>query len=304
MGVNLVSLARRAPVSVYPCIGPEMLPAVEALWQARGIRLSATPRDAEILLVAGEIPDDARPALDRVHDQVPPPRAVHHWAGDGDPHDALVALRDRLARGEGLSPDRQPDEPPNEWRGKGDNGQGGKGMMGGVPYGRPMAMTDDDLRDGLALDAYSAQFGPFAPMLPPGLVLDLTLQGDVIVKAAVAAPPFPQPPEASRPVACAARLLRLLGLDGPAARVAAGRSPNAFFAVRAVPAGLGAAAPGADIRSRLRGWLADEPGTYQAPDPAQMLPGLEWHEAVLTLASYTPDALRLACLAAAEGRAA
>src|SRR3546814_20246746 len=76
--------------------------------------------------------------------------------------------------------DRLPDEPQVAWRGKGDHGQGGEGMMGGKPYGRPMAMTDEDLRDGLALDAYTACFGPFLSVLPPGLMLELTLLGDVI----------------------------------------------------------------------------------------------------------------------------
>src|SRR3546814_18792006 len=65
-------------------------------------------------------------------------------------------------------------------------------MMGGKPYGRPMAMTDEDLRDGLALDAYTACFGPFLSVLPPGLLLELTLQGDVIQSAKVLRAPFAQ----------------------------------------------------------------------------------------------------------------
>src|SRR3546814_16968041 len=88
--------------------------------------------------------------------------------------------------------DLLPDEPPVAWRGKGDHGQGGEGMMGGKPYGRPMAMTAEDLRDGLALDAYTACFGPFLPMLPPGLQLELTLQGDVVQSARVRRPPAAQ----------------------------------------------------------------------------------------------------------------
>src|SRR3546814_14512508 len=65
-------------------------------------------------------------------------------------------------------------------------------MMGGKPYGRPMAMTEDDRRDGLALDAYSATFGPFLPVFPPGLQLSLTLQGDVVQSAEVLRPPVHQ----------------------------------------------------------------------------------------------------------------
>src|SRR3546814_19371411 len=81
--------------------------------------------------------------------------------------------------------DLLPDEPPVAWRGKGDHGQGGEGMMGGKPYGRPMAMTAEDLRDGLALAAYPACFGPFLSVLTPGFLLDLPLQSVVIQSATV-----------------------------------------------------------------------------------------------------------------------
>src|SRR3546814_3144822 len=100
-------------------------------------------------------------------------------------------------------------------------------MMGGKPYGRPMAMTDEDLRDGLALDAYTACFGPFLSVLPPGLLLELTLQGDVIQSAKVLRTPFAQD-GADEPLRRVARLLRLLGLAGAAERF-----------LRAVPAQTG-----------------------------------------------------------------
>jgi hypothetical protein len=52
-------------------------------------------------------------------------------------------------------------------------------MTGGVPYGRPLAERADD-RDGLKLDQLLVRVGPFLPPLPPGLMLDVRLQGDVI----------------------------------------------------------------------------------------------------------------------------
>lgn len=64
--------------------------------------------------------------------------------------------------------------------------------MGGKPYGRPMTMTGDDLRDGLALDAQTFCAGPFLSMMPSGLLLQLTLQGDVIQKATIVHPPLTQ----------------------------------------------------------------------------------------------------------------
>ena len=63
--------------------------------------------------------------------------------------------------------------------------------MGGTPYGRPMPMPPQpDIRDGLNLDPYTARFGPYLPLLPPGLVLELTLQGDVVQSATVIRPPY------------------------------------------------------------------------------------------------------------------
>ena len=282
---------------VYPCAGPGMLVAVERLFLAPALRRAGTPRDAAILLVAGDMPEAAREGVSRLHDQLPHPRATFCWNGHGNPVPGLVDLWRALMAGHESEPDDLADEPPNPWRGKGDHGQGGKGMMGGTPYGRPMAMTGEDVRDGLMLDAYTARVGPFAPMLPPGLVLKITLQGDVIVAAEVVEPPFEQPPAASAPAACAARLLRLLGLQHDAAHVLRGRSPTGSGVLWAVPAGLGATETGDDVRTRLRAWLAGRDDTARAPAPGDALVGLEWHEAMLVLNSFSPATLRRTCLA-------
>jgi len=296
----LTRLAAQAAVPVYPCIGPAMLAPVERLFLSPHLRRAATPRAAAILLVAGQIPPRAQAALDRLHDQLPHPRASLTWDGAGDPTEELRRLWRELLAGRGDQPDRLPDTPPNEWRGKGDHGQGGKGMMGGVPYGRPMAMTAKDLRDGLELDAYTARFGPFAPMLPPGLEVEITLQGDVITKLTPCAPPFEQSPDASAPSACAARLLHLLGLPLDAGRVLEGRRPLALARLRALPPGLGEVAPDNDVRARLTAWLAGRDVDMEIPPLPELLTGLEWHEAMLVLNSFAPDALRRACLEGAQ----
>lgn len=62
--------------------------------------------------------------------------------------------------------------------------------MGGRPYGRAMAMTGPDVRDGLQLDRVALRAGPALPGLPAGLALDLQLQGDVIQHAELAPNPF------------------------------------------------------------------------------------------------------------------
>jgi hypothetical protein len=296
----LARLAAQAAVPVFPCIGPRMLAATERVFLSPALRQAWTPRAAAVLLVAGDMPDRAQGALELVHDQLPHPRTTVAWDGSTDPEAEIRQVWRELIGGREDEPDRMPDEPPNEWRGKGDHGQGGKGMMGGTPYGRPMAMTAEDVRDGLQLDAYTARFGPFAPMLPPGLVLEITLQGDVIVAATVCEPPFEQTPESSAPKACAARLLRLLGQPLDAYRVLGGAHPRGLAGLRAVPKGLGTVAPGDDVRARLARWLGGETGTAQAPALPGLVAGLEWHEATLVLNSFAPDALRRACLAESE----
>ena len=97
-------------------------------------------------------PSGRGPALDRVHDQLPPARGVpSQWDGSGRSGGrARGRLWRESARRRGARRTGCPTTPPNAWRGVGDHGQGGEGMMGGMPYGRPMAMTAEDIRDGLA----------------------------------------------------------------------------------------------------------------------------------------------------------
>ncbi|TDL78094.1 hypothetical protein E2L08_12400 [Palleronia sediminis] len=282
----LASLARGAEIPVFAAIGAGGLAPVETLRRRPGLRLVDTPRHARVLLVAGEVDAAHATALERLHAQLARPRATVWWRAprlfdrgeiaDGD--DPTGAIRRAAETDE---PDQRPDLPPHPWEGIGPHGQGGMGMMGGTPYGRPMAMTAEDIRDGLALDAYRARFGPFLPMLPPGLALDLTLQGDVIVAAGVAAPPYPQGAESDAPGPCAARMLRLMGI-GP-------RAARARGALAALPRGSG-------MRRRLAAWV-DGARVDETPRPLpDALPGRDWTGAALWLASFAPSRLRAACL--------
>lgn len=197
----------RSAAPVFAAVGEGAWGPVQELRACRSIELVASPRHAAVLLVAGPIAGEHRPALVRVHDQLPHPRLTVGWHSDlgglGLPQSLAAQgataddVVDRLAeawesvRAHAVTePDLLPDVEPNEWRGVGPHGQGGEGMMGGVPYGRPMAMTGPD-RDGLALDRMDLTAGPFLPVLPPGVVLDLALQGDVIQSAAARRPPAP-----------------------------------------------------------------------------------------------------------------
>ncbi len=237
----------RAPIPVFAAAGVGGWGPAQELRGAPELRLVTTPRHAAVLLVTGSVPDGHLVALRRVHDQVPHPRAVVAWrtagaatripatvevAGDGA---AVVTAVQRAwtaldADPSATAADQLPDVEPNEWRGVGPYGQGGEGMMGGTPYGRPMAMTGDD-PDGLALDELHLTLGPFLDPLPAGLTLDVVMQGEVLREAEVRldAPTAADTPAGSDRAAASARhglqwlahALHVEGLDALAAHAAA-----------------------------------------------------------------------------------
>lgn len=197
--------ASRAPVPVFAARGLGAGHALDSLRLRPELRLVDSPRLANALLVAGRITDALAEPLAQVHDQLPQPRATVWWTSGEPPAVAsvfgvvaseedeaveeLTRARGRLLRGAGPGePPVLPDREPAEWRGVGPYGQGGKGMTGGVPYGRPIAGRADDLRDGLSLDVIVQRVGPFLSPFPAGLVLDVTIQGD-IVQAVEPTPP-------------------------------------------------------------------------------------------------------------------
>jgi hypothetical protein len=202
----LARLAARAPVPVFVVTGQGARETVQRLRLSSEVLLVPTPRAANVLLVAGIVPTSQEEAVRRLHDAVSHPRAVLSWplstgAGpppwldvaavieEGDPVPTIVRVhRELLERHRASTAAVLPDVEPNEWRGVGPYGQGGKGMTGGVPYGRPMAERADD-RDGLTLDQIRIRLGPYLPPLPPGLALDVAVQGDVLQEVEVAGLP-------------------------------------------------------------------------------------------------------------------
>jgi hypothetical protein len=175
------------------------------------VRLVESPRHAGVLVVAGDIAPDMAPAVRRVHDQVPEPRGVALWScgngadlfgeeaalfvhGEKGIDEALARLHQAMTDGSRpSSPLFGPRDNPVDWKGTGDHGQGGEGMMGGKPYGRPMAMTGGDIRDGLMLGSLQFELGPFLTWMPPGFRISVTLQGDVIQEIGCKAPRLDHP---------------------------------------------------------------------------------------------------------------
>ena len=208
MGVKaaLARLAAGAPARCFAVVGAEADEIAPWLRLDPELAIVDSPRAADVLLVLGRLDDEMLRAAAGVHDAMPPPRGVLSWPPGGerpvgwpftddvrvdDPAQIPAAcrrLRDELLSGRrASSPDTLPDIDPAPWRGVGPFGQGGAGMTGGVPYGRPLAARADD-RDGLKLDQILVRVGPYLPPFPSGLVLDVKIQGDVIQEVSIPTP--------------------------------------------------------------------------------------------------------------------
>ena len=205
----LARLAAGAPTSVFVVAGLGGRRTAEELFLEPRVAPTLSPRAADALLVVGRLTERLLPAVMLAHDQIPPPRMAFQWLPDGAPDDPLAAMLPgvRVVEGGGAvdvirdahagllagrgddHADAWPDVEPAAWRGVGPYGQGGKGMTGGVPYGRPLTGRADD-RDGLKLDRLDVRVGPLFPALPPGLELLVGLQGDVVQEVAVGENPF------------------------------------------------------------------------------------------------------------------
>lgn len=200
-------LAMGAPVPVFAVAGAGAREMVQDLRLSHRVRLVDTPRAASVILVAGAIPEALLDPLARVHDALPHPRCTVRWHIGLGPDAVMAALpeamvatasvedtivqaqRDMLAGRRMSEKALLPDVEPAPWRGVGPYGQGGSGMTGGTPYGRPMAGLGPD-RDGLRLDVLPVKVGPYFPHFPTGLAFNFSLAGDVVVSAGVEPNPY------------------------------------------------------------------------------------------------------------------
>lgn len=209
MRAALARLAAAAPVPLFAVAGAGAREAVQDLRLRHELRLVESPRAANVLLVAGAIPESLAEPLARVHDTMSHPRCTVWWPLDASPVEVTAGIPDAVAVDDDddavttvvrvhreLLTGRRPSDPPllpdvdpAPWRGVGPYGQGGSGMTGGKPYGRPMAELGPD-RDGLRLDVLPLRVGPFFPGFPTGLVLDVKMAGDVVVEAVIGPNPF------------------------------------------------------------------------------------------------------------------
>lgn len=219
MGVTsvLARLAAKSTPPVFIVAGMGAAEAVAHLEASGEILRVESPAAATVLLVVGGVPPALESSVATVHDGMPHPRGtVHlslgfeHGSLPTSPHarvvgsaeDALAVIRDLFAElmdGRRASdPALLPDTDANPWRGVGPYGQGGSGMTGGTPYGRPLAELGAD-RDGLRLDVLPLRIGPLFPPLGTGVILETTMAGDVVVEALLADSPFARLRSAGQP---------------------------------------------------------------------------------------------------------
>ncbi|QFY09758.1 hypothetical protein GBF35_26690 [Nonomuraea phyllanthi] len=205
--LKAVAARPRVLVTTLPGATPVRL-AAERHLRSRDLPRALTPADADVLLVAGTHDPGLEAALERLWQDMPAPRFRAHAASAGDVAAAIETACLHLADpseqrahergGRSLSGEDEgghdaPDHASPEGRAGDHSGQGGGGMA--MPAGLPMAAQGPD-RDGLMLDQLHVALGPLLADWPEGLILRLTLQGDVIQRAELSLPAPRRPPSA------------------------------------------------------------------------------------------------------------
>lgn len=189
--------------------GAQARMAAERELDRRGWLPSTAPGSADVLLLAGSVPDDLAGAVDLLWDQLPGPRARARPTGPV----AVVAALDAAQASLRDDPQQRLDarerdrEPAGSW----------------VADDLPLAEGDDD-RDGLEMDVLVHPLGPLLDHWPGGLELHTRLHGDVVAHVEVHRPASPtHVPTDVAAWDAVARVLSLVGDDVWAARARAAR---------------------------------------------------------------------------------
>jgi hypothetical protein len=169
--------------------------AAEEQLRDRGWPAALSPADADVLLVAGAPAADIAASVEATWAAVPAPRVRAIVTSPGAVAAALDAARAELATGApgwlpagdaAVLPGMDGGAASGPGGSDGARGMAGRHDMGdmdmGMPGGLPMAERGED-RDGLKLDRLHVPLGPVLPDWPAGLVVRLTLQGDVVQHA-------------------------------------------------------------------------------------------------------------------------
>ncbi|MAU81303.1 MAG: hypothetical protein CME34_05425 [Gordonia sp.] len=194
MGVKslLARLAvRRVHVLVVAAAGNRILEVVvDAKVRERGWVVAESPADADVLAVVGTSGPRLTEAIEQVWQQLPGPRVRIQVdeRSQVDPafDQAVVELSDIDRQRDDADEHAQMDHGQMDHGGMDHGGMDHGGMDHGsmAPAGIPLAEGADD-RDGLEMDVLHLPLGPIMTHWPAGLVVQCTLQGDVVVDAQV-----------------------------------------------------------------------------------------------------------------------
>ncbi len=159
---------------------------LEAEVVRRGWRLAYSPADADILAVCGTPDETFGGVIHHLWEQMPGPRVRVdiQRAHRDDLSQMLDSAADHLMDTDQHRHDARTRSPEPDIEGA--SGDMDHGDMEMAPGGIPLAEGARD-RDGLEMDVLHLRLGPWLPHWPAGLVVDLTLQGDVIQEADAAA---------------------------------------------------------------------------------------------------------------------
>ncbi len=221
--------------------------AVERAAYAAGWCLTDTIADADVLAVVGEPRPQLMAVVDHAWEQMSEPRARTEVHDEDDVPSALVEAREvLLATGEQRMRARQRRSSQellwhDSWRAHGDSHErhdpdhgghdhggdeeGGHDHGDMSPDGIPLAEGAAD-RDGLEMDELHLPLGPLLAHWPAGVVLRLTLHGDVVAGAEVedlaaadgASTGDDGPVRAARLLDAVTSVLTVAGLPGESAR--------------------------------------------------------------------------------------
>ena len=176
--------------------------ALERAIDANGWRIADAVADADVLAVVGEPGPELAAIIDHVWGQMSEPKVLIDIRDGASVAAGLVEARDALRdaarqHGQAAQPNDSPpaqhddehDQPADGHEGHDDGGHEGHGDGGHdhgamAPDGIPLAEGAED-RDGLEMDELHLPLGPVLAHWPSGVVLRVTLHGDVVAEAEV-----------------------------------------------------------------------------------------------------------------------
>ncbi|MFP5362229.1 MAG: hypothetical protein ACLGI5_05835 [Thermoleophilia bacterium] len=186
-------------------------------WRAAGAAAEHAVdwRHARLLVLPEHVPHALAEAVRCAWDLMPAARSARFYDAPlaGIPARELLSGRARVVRGD--DPAREAGENDGDGGGHGDEGEhdggggggddghgdegGHGGHGGGGDHGDMMEITGEPSGDGLVMERLEVRAGPLAPGLPGGLVVDATLDGDVVaacrVRPVLRAGPRGAPPD-------------------------------------------------------------------------------------------------------------